>query len=103
MGIGIAAFACVRFGRPELIPAAIALGVGPRFFPLAPLFRVPLYYATGAAPCLVAAATPITALPLGADRGLAEEVVPGLGAAAVLWATSALLAVGELVSARRET
>ena len=66
LGIGIAVFACVRFGRPELIPAAAALIVGLHFFPLAPLFRVPLYYATGAALCLVAAATPITALPLGA-------------------------------------
>lgn len=42
LGIGIAVFACVRFGRPELIPAAAALVVGLHFFPLAPLFRVPL-------------------------------------------------------------
>ena len=100
LGVGIAVFACVRLGRPELIPAAVALVVGLHFFPLAPLFRVPLYHATGAALCLVAVVTPLVAAPLGAQT-VAWQVVPGLGAAAILWATSAVLVVGGLGSVRR--
>lgn len=100
LGIGIVVFACVRLGRPELIPAAVALVVGLHFFPLAPLFRVPLYYATGAGLCLVAVATPIVASLLGAQT-MAWQVVPGLGAAAILWLTSAVLVAGGLASVRR--
>lgn len=100
LGIGIAVFACVRLGRPELIPAAVALVVGLHFFPLATLFRVPLYHVTGAALCSVAVATPLLAAPLGAQAA-AWQVVPGLGAAAILWATSAVLIVGGLGSIRR--
>lgn len=100
LGIGIAVFACVRLRRPELIPAAGALVVGLHFFPLATLFRVPLYHATGAALCSVAVATPLVAAPLGAQTA-AWQVVPGVGAAVILWATSAVLVVGGLGSIRR--
>lgn len=95
LGIGIVVFVFVRLGRPELIPAAVALVVGLHFFPLASLFRVPLYHVTGAALCVVAVATPIVALPLG-GASAAWQVVPGLGAAAVLWVTSAVLSIGTL-------
>lgn len=100
LGIGIVAFACVRLGHPEFIPAAVALVVGLHFFPLALLFWVPLYHATGAGLCLVAVVTPIVAAPLGGQT-VAWQVVPGLGAAAILWATSAVLIVGGLGSIRR--
>lgn len=88
-------FACVRLGRPEFIPAGVALVVGLHFFPLASLFRVPLYYVTGAALCVVAVSTPIAALSLGASTAV-WQVVSGLGAAAILWATSAVLSIGAL-------
>ena len=100
LGIGIVAFTCVWLGRSEFIPAAVAFVVGLHFFPLAPLFRVPLYHATGAGLCLVAVVTPIVAAPLGAQT-VAWQVVPGLSVAAILWATSAALIVGGLGSIRR--
>ena len=95
LGIGVVVFACVRLGRPEFIPAGVVLVVGLHFFTLASLFRVPLYHVTGAALCMVAVATPIAALFLGASTAV-WQVVPGLGAAAVLWATSAVLSIGAL-------
>lgn len=100
LGIGLIVFVCARLGRPELIPASVALVVGLHFFPLATLFRVPLYHVTGAALCLVAVVTPIVAVPSGV-QAVAWQVVPGLGAAVILWATSAVLAVGGLGSIRR--
>ena len=99
LGIGVVVFACARLGRPEFIPALVALVVGLHFFPLASLFRVPLYHATGAGLCLVAVVTPLVASPLGAQT-VAWQVVPGLGAAVILWATSAILVVGGLGSIR---
>ena len=95
LGIGIVVFACARLGRPEFIPALVALVVGLHFFPLASLFRVPLYHGTGAALCVVAVATPIAALSLGASTAV-WQMMPGLGAAAILWATSAVLLVDAL-------
>jgi len=100
LGIGIVVLVCVRLGRPELIPSAVALVVGLHFLPLATLFRVPLYHATGAALCLVTVATPLVAAPMGAQT-VAWQVVPGLGAAVILWATSAVLVVGGLESILR--
>ena len=100
LGIGVVVFACARLGRPEFIPALVALVVGLHFFPLASLFRVSLYHATGAGLCLVAVVTPLVASPLGAQT-VAWQVVPGLGAAVTLWATSAVLVVGGIGSIRR--
>ena len=45
--IGAAAAALAQAGRPLLIPVAIALIVGLHFFPLARVFRVPVYHLTG--------------------------------------------------------
>jgi hypothetical protein len=81
----------VGSGHPDWIPAAICAAVGLHFIPLARLFAVRLYDATAAGLCLVAATT----LAIGA-AGASESVwhlVPGLGAAAVLWATSGRLLV----------
>lgn len=82
-----------RSGRSQWIPAVICAVVGLHFIPLARLFSVPLYYATAAALCLVAATTMI----LGAT-GVAAlwRPLPGFGAALVLWATS----LGLLVTTR---
>ncbi|MDQ1507561.1 MAG: hypothetical protein QOD57_5288 [Actinomycetota bacterium] len=86
-GAAIAATVSVlgRSGRSEWIPAAICAVVGLHFIPLARLFDVPLYYATAAGLCLVAAITMI----LGATGAAALwRPLPGLGAALTLWATS---------------
>lgn len=99
LSIGIVVFAGVLFGHPEWVPAAIVLIVGLHFFPLATLFRAPLYYATGAALCLASGATPILATLSGVAA--AWQVVPGLGAAIVLWTTSAVAVTIGLVSSRR--
>jgi len=76
-----------RSGRSQWIPAVICAVVGLHFIPLARLFRVPLYYATAAALCLVAATTMILGV-TGAPASL-WQVLPGFGAALALWATSA--------------
>ena len=76
-----------RTGHSQWAPAVICAAVGLHFVPLARLFRVRLYYATGAALCLVAATTMI----LGAAGAPAQlwQLLPGFGAALALWATSA--------------
>jgi len=76
-----------RSGHSRWIPAVICALVGLHFIPLARLFSIPLYYATATALCLVAGATMI----LGASHGPTGlwQLLPGFGAALVLWATSA--------------
>ncbi|MGH3088897.1 MAG: hypothetical protein ACRDSJ_16465 [Rubrobacteraceae bacterium] len=98
MAIGAAVFVLVRLGRPEWIPAVVALIVGLHFFPLASIFRLPLYHASGALLCAVAALAPIPALVF--DARAAWFVIPGLGCALVLWATGAVLVVSGFRLAR---
>jgi hypothetical protein len=76
-----------RSGHSKWVPAVICALVGLHFIPLARLFSVPLYYATALALCLVAASTMI----LGAGWAPTSlwQLLPGFGAALVLWATSA--------------
>ncbi len=81
----------VRSDHAQWIPAVICVIVGLHFVPLARLFAVGLYYATGVALCLVAMATMILGA-IGAPEGL-WRLLPGIGAAVVLWATSARLLV----------
>ncbi|MDQ1378535.1 MAG: hypothetical protein QOE15_2708 [Acidimicrobiaceae bacterium] len=78
-------------GHTQWTPAVICATVGLHFVPLARLFRVSLYYATAVALCLVA----VTTMILGAASAPAAiwQLLPGLGAALVLWATSAGLLV----------
>ncbi|MBA2345500.1 MAG: hypothetical protein H0V83_10515 [Rubrobacter sp.] len=90
IGIGVAVFVCMRLGHPQWIPAIVAFIVGLHFFPLARLFRLPLYHVTGAVLCLLAAATLFVAVVLNAPDSV-QYAIPGLGAATVLWATSAIL------------
>ncbi|MGI8649557.1 MAG: DUF7010 family protein [Rubrobacter sp.] len=91
LAIGAAVFVLVRVEHSEWIPAIVALIVGLHFFPLASLFRVRLYHATGLLLCAVFALTVILALTSGVSAGW--FAVPGIGCALVLWATGAALAV----------
>ncbi len=91
VAIAVSINVLVRADRAEWVPAVVCVVVGVHFLPLARLFRVRLYYLTAAALLLVAATTAL----LGAAGVPAAvwRLLPGLGAAAVLWATSAGLLV----------
>lgn len=89
IAIGLAVFVLARLGYPEWIPATVALVVGLHFFPLASLFGVMLYYATGALLCGVFVVSAISAKIPGGGESLA--VMPGIGSAFVLWVTAGLL------------
>jgi hypothetical protein len=86
----VAVFGLTKAGVPGLIPSAACFVVGLHFLPLARIFDVPRYRWTGAQLILVAAAG-VTAFAYGAPIGVVLAVV-GLPAAAVLWATSILVA-----------
>ncbi len=75
-------------GLPEAIPVGVCLVVGLHFFPLAGVFGLALYRWTGLG--LLAAAGLGLALLLAQDVDRARAVT-GFAAAAVLWATAALL------------
>jgi hypothetical protein len=49
VGIGIVVFLAVYFHRTDLLAAGISVVVGVHFLPLARLFRLPAYHATGIA------------------------------------------------------
>jgi hypothetical protein len=68
---------------PNHILCAIALIVGLHFFPLASLFKLPVYYATGLLGCAIGVAGFFVA-----DDRLRQEVV-GLSFGFLLWATAA--------------
>jgi hypothetical protein len=90
-GIGLAAFATYHFGRGDLFPPAMSLVIALHFFPLASLFRVPVYRATasaGSTICITALLLPATLL--GPDSRL---VLNGVGFGAVMWATAAYCAL----------
>ncbi len=95
VGIGIVVVICANLGYSEWIPAAVALVVGLHFFPLARLFRMPLYYFTGISLCVVSVATMIAASILDYSEAV-WFVVPGLGSGLVLWTTGAMLVVAGL-------
>jgi hypothetical protein len=86
-----AANVLARSGHSQWIPAVICALVGLHFIPLARVFSVPMYYATGVALGLVAGSTMI----LGASGAPTSlwQLLPGFGAALVLWSTSAWLLV----------
>ncbi|MER7486754.1 hypothetical protein ABTY20_12820 [Streptomyces sp. NPDC126497] len=78
-------------GRPELIPAGVALVVGLHFFPLARLYDQWQYRWTAALLTAVAAVGVVLVVAGLSDEGV--RVVVGLGCAAVLWASACHLAV----------
>jgi hypothetical protein len=77
---------------PDYILCAIALIVGVHFFPLAALFKAPLYYVTGSVGCLIGLAGFLTA-----DNDGRQKVV-GLSFGLLLWATSAWTVGSALIS-----
>lgn len=89
VAIGLAINLLPRWDHPQWIPTALCAVVGLHFVPLARLFRVPLYYATGGALCLVATTTIVIGAIGGSET--AVQLVPGVGAALSLWATGAKL------------
>jgi hypothetical protein len=89
VGIYVIARILAALDHTELIPLVVCLGVGIHFFPLTRLFKVPLYDLTGAGLCLVTVGTAVIA-PLTGHPAL-WTVLPGLGAALVLYATATVL------------
>ena len=89
IGLGVVAGVLGGTGHPNVIPAVIAAGVGIHFVPLARLFHVREYYATGALLCLIAIATLILA-PATSTPQL-WTLLPGLGSSVVLYTTCVVL------------
>lgn len=85
VAIFIVVFSLRVLGYPDYILCAIALIVGIHFFPLAALFKVPLYYGTGLLGCTIGIVGFFIA-----DIGLRQNVV-GLSFGALLWVTAALI------------
>ncbi len=83
-----------RIGRPDLTPQAIGVIVGLHFLPLAKIFRVPVYYWTGAAMTLGVLAA--LAIPAGDVRNLAGWSAGGLS----LWVTAAAMMCQDKLSSR---
>lgn len=90
LAIAITIAVCNATRNSDLIPVIIAIIVGVHFLPLAPLFKVRLYYITGALLCLLAI---ITWLFVPAKITLADNQinafmsVVGFGSALILWGT----------------
>jgi hypothetical protein len=78
-GCGLVAALATHFHRPELIAPGIALVVGLHFFPLATLFRFPMYHAVGAAMMLCAI------LGVVVFRGDSIAAATGISCGTVLW------------------
>jgi hypothetical protein len=76
-------------GYPEMVAAVVCAGIGVHFLPLARLFDVPAYYVTGAALCLISIVTFVLA-PATSNAAL-WTLIPGVGAAIVLYATCVVL------------
>jgi hypothetical protein len=88
--IAVIVLRAIRF--PDYILCTIALIVGIHFFPLAALFKSPLYYVTGSVGCLIGLAGFFTA-----DNDRRQKIV-GLSFGLMLWATAAWIAGSTLIS-----
>lgn len=91
--IPVGSLLLARVGHSRVIPAFICFVVGLHFFPLRRLFGVTFYARTGTALCLVAFTTVLLA-PLTGHPTL-WTMIPGLGAAATLYATGAVLVLAK--------
>lgn len=91
VAIVVAVVVLVVAGTPAFVPPMVCLIVGAHFIPLSRLFDQPQYRWTGASLCVVAVAGLII-LAVGAGAPTSRAVT-GMGAAVVLWATSAHVAV----------
>ncbi|WP_305159573.1 DUF7010 family protein [Peribacillus simplex] len=87
--IGIAIAICNLINQTDLIPGVIATIVGIHFLPLASLFQIKIYYATGVLLCLLALITllivPDTVM-FGEHQILAPLSLLGFRCALILWA-----------------
>ncbi len=81
----------VLTGQHQLIAPLVCLVVGLHLFPLATLFRQPLYRWTGIALTAVGLLAVVVAVTAGGDEG---RRVAGFGAACALWATSFGVSLG---------
>jgi len=95
--IGIAIAICNLINQTDLIPGVIAIIVGIHFLPLASLFQIKVYYATGVLLCLLALITwlivPDTVM-VGEHQILAPLSLLGFGCALILWCTGFTLWLG---------
>jgi hypothetical protein len=95
--------------RLDLFIPATLLIVGIHFFPLAALFRVKIYYPAGALLCALVIVTLLVVpqrLKLDGLQIAAWQVVPGLSAAIILWASGLIQWLNgrrQLDRKRRET
>jgi hypothetical protein len=88
-------------GRPELLPAVSLIIVGLHFVALAPVFRVPRYYALGAVFCAVPVGALLTlsdGMTVGAVLGLYVVPSAACGLAACLTGAANLGEAGRLVT-----
>lgn len=92
--IGMAIAICNMINQTDLIPGVIAIIVGIHFLPLAALFQIKVYYATGVLLCLLALITllivPDTVM-FGEHQILAPLSFLGFGCALILWTTGLTL------------
>lgn len=101
--IGIAIAICNLINQTDLIPGVIAIIVGIHFLPLASLFQIKVYYATGVLLCLLALITwlivPGTVM-IGEHQILVPLSLLGFGCALILWTTGLTLWLGIKNSSR---
>ena len=71
--------------RPKAIPPVLAIIVGLHFFPLARLFRAPLYYATGALGCVIGV------IGLLISQSSLRNSFVGIAFGLLLWLTTAMV------------
>jgi hypothetical protein len=94
LAMGVTSAICGATGHFDLMFPLVALIVGIHFFPLAPLFRMPTHYLTGALLCLLALGTlffvPARAV-LGGRQIIAWWVVVGFGSTLILWVTGLVI------------
>jgi hypothetical protein len=85
VSINIGSPILIHFHRQALFPQWVEAVVGLHFLPLAKLFKVPLFYATGTALVLVALGSLL--IPFDAPRAIAALAGSGL----CLWATAVVI------------
>ncbi|WP_258831846.1 MULTISPECIES: DUF7010 family protein [Peribacillus] len=101
--IGIAIALCNLINQTDFIPGVIAIIVGIHFLPLASLFQIKVYYATGVLLCLLALITWLIVpdrVMIGEHQILAPLSLLGFGCALILWNTGLTLWLGIKNSSR---
>jgi hypothetical protein len=94
LACAVAAIWLAIIRRYDLLPQFLGVIIGVHFLPLAKMFKMPLYYWTGAVMTLGVLAT--LAIPAGHVRNFAAYSVNGLS----LWATAAIILCQDRLSSR---